>query len=97
MKTIDRIKRDLLQGKRITARNYSPKACHMAIQELQVSMPILTNWQTSADSPLEGLRLRERTYRLHASALNARQIVGMAVRAATPTAGFKQACKKGRT
>lgn len=95
MKTDGRIKRDLQAGKRVTARDYHPAAFHAAMSVLAGSLPILTGWQTCADDPITGLRLREKVYRLHVSALKVKEIAGAGASNTTPTVSQFPAKKKG--
>ena len=97
MNTIEQIKRALLQGQRVSARQYPTGEFHCAIVELESQLPITKGWQTCADNVLAGLRLKERIYRLHASAIEINQIVGMAALTTTPTANFQGQTKKGHT
>lgn len=97
MKTIDLIKHDLLQGQRICARHYDTNQFHGAIIELASQLFIVTGWQTCAENVLEGLRLRERTYRLVPSAVDLKQVVGLAASTAKPTLNFSSLNKKNST
>ena len=96
MNTVEQVKRALLQGQRVSARQYPPLEFHGAIVELENQLPILKGWHTCADNKLAGLRLKERVYRLHASAVEINQVVGMVALTTTPTANFQGQTKKGR-
>jgi hypothetical protein len=76
---VDVIRADLLAGRRIAAADYpDPAAFHGAMAVLMDVLPIIESWQTTWESRVRGMRLRQRVYRLPPGLAALKSVVGLA-------------------